>query len=251
MHGCRRRSARTAPHRPRDLAVGLLSGARPPTAILAAGDIDALGVLAAAHELGLRVPTDLSVVGYGDLGVAETAGLATIRAHVGEAGRIGAEILVAEIASASPVPASIRLAPELVLRATVRHSGHLRWDGDRRSTIGGTARTQSAPRQATRASGRGGGAEPCTIRHLAEFSTRAAPARRSQYHLRCLGSRGTHADESAAGWRHDPGWASLDRSIWSSAVVVFQLRIVMRLYAGVPMVLLSRLLVRWELSRCE
>ncbi|OGO55544.1 MAG: hypothetical protein A2V85_07320 [Chloroflexi bacterium RBG_16_72_14] len=101
-----------------DLAVRLLSTRCPPTAVLAAGDIEALGVLAAARELGLRVPADLSVVGYGDLPPAKAVGLTTIRAQLPETGRTGAGMLVAEIGTPSPVPPSVCLVPELVLRAT-------------------------------------------------------------------------------------------------------------------------------------
>jgi DNA-binding LacI/PurR family transcriptional regulator len=42
----------------------VLSGAGRPTAIVAFNDLAAIGVLSAAHDLGLRVPEDVSVVGY-------------------------------------------------------------------------------------------------------------------------------------------------------------------------------------------
>ena len=45
-------------------ALALLTRDPRPTAIFAANDVVALGVLSAAAELGLRVPEDLSVVGY-------------------------------------------------------------------------------------------------------------------------------------------------------------------------------------------
>jgi DNA-binding LacI/PurR family transcriptional regulator len=106
--------ARTA----RDLALRLLTGPRPPTAIFAASDTQALGVLSAARDLGLVVPGDLTVVGYDDISIAEPIGLTTIRQHLFESGRIGAELLLAEIERRSTVPPVVSLEPELVVRAT-------------------------------------------------------------------------------------------------------------------------------------
>ena len=42
-----------------------------PTAIFAASDTQAMGVLEAARKAGLRVPEDLSVIGYDDIEIAE------------------------------------------------------------------------------------------------------------------------------------------------------------------------------------
>jgi LacI family xylobiose transport system transcriptional regulator len=59
----------------------LLSRPDRPTAIFAGSDLQAFGVYEAARELGLRVPEDVSVVGYDDLQVAQWVGppLTTIR----------------------------------------------------------------------------------------------------------------------------------------------------------------------------
>lgn len=67
-------------------AHALLSSAEPPTAIFASSDIQALGVYEAARLLGLRVPEDLSVVGYDDLSIAAWAGppLTTVRVPLAE-----------------------------------------------------------------------------------------------------------------------------------------------------------------------
>jgi len=102
----------------RDLALRLLTGRNPSTAIFAASDTQALGVLSAARDLGLRVPTDLTVIGYDDISIAEPIGLTTIRQHLYESGRIGAELLLAEIEQRSAVPPVVTLEPELVVRAT-------------------------------------------------------------------------------------------------------------------------------------
>jgi LacI family xylobiose transport system transcriptional regulator len=59
----------------------LLTGAERPTAIFAGSDLQALGVLEAVRELGLRVPEDLSLVGYDDIPLAKWVSprLTTIR----------------------------------------------------------------------------------------------------------------------------------------------------------------------------
>jgi DNA-binding LacI/PurR family transcriptional regulator len=102
----------------RELAIRLLSGPTPPTAIFAASDTQALGVLSAARELGLDVPGDLSIVGYDDIEAADYVGLTTIGQQLFESGRRGAELLLSEIDERSLVAPSIELSPELVVRAT-------------------------------------------------------------------------------------------------------------------------------------
>jgi DNA-binding LacI/PurR family transcriptional regulator len=102
----------------RDLARRMLSADRRPSAIVAASDTQALGVVTAARELGLHVPEDLSVAGYDDIEAAEYLGLTTVRQQLFESGRKGAEILLREIEEPSDEPAVARLEPELVVRAT-------------------------------------------------------------------------------------------------------------------------------------
>src|SRR3954471_14988766 len=87
-----------------DLARRLLTGDRRPSAIFTASDTQALGVVAAARDLGLQVPDDLSVIGYDDIEPADYVGLPTIRQQLFESGRLGAEILLAEIATRSEEP---------------------------------------------------------------------------------------------------------------------------------------------------
>jgi DNA-binding LacI/PurR family transcriptional regulator len=102
----------------RELASRLLSGPNRPTAIFAASDTQALGVIAAAHEVGLDVPGDLSIVGYDDIEAAEYVGLTTIRQRLFESGRLGAQLLLKEIEQRSDTPISTDLPPDLVVRAT-------------------------------------------------------------------------------------------------------------------------------------
>ena len=102
----------------RHLAARLLAADDRPSAIFTASDTQALGVISAAHEAGLRVPEDLSVVGYDDIEVAEYLGLTTVRQHLFESGRLGAELLLSEVRSRSGTPPSILLLPQVVVRGT-------------------------------------------------------------------------------------------------------------------------------------
>jgi DNA-binding LacI/PurR family transcriptional regulator len=102
----------------RALTRQMLTSARRPTAIFAASDTQALGVVAAARELGLHVPEDLSVIGYDDIEAADYVGLTTVRQQLFESGRRGAELLLAEIGLRSEESPVSNLDPELVVRAT-------------------------------------------------------------------------------------------------------------------------------------
>lgn len=102
----------------RHLARRMLAGEERPTAIFAASDTQALGVLAAAHEEGLNVPENLSVIGYDDIEAADYVGLTTIRQQLFESGRRGAQMLLAEIEHRSEPPPIAQLSPELVIRET-------------------------------------------------------------------------------------------------------------------------------------
>ncbi|MDJ0923082.1 MAG: LacI family DNA-binding transcriptional regulator [Acidimicrobiia bacterium] len=80
----------TAPHgmdTARRVARDMLRLSQPPTAIFAASDVQALGVLAAAREVGLDVPRQLSVIGFDDIQAASLTGLTTIRQPLEASGR--------------------------------------------------------------------------------------------------------------------------------------------------------------------
>jgi len=62
-------------------ALQLLGGDQPPTAIFAGSDLQALGVLEAARTKGIRVPRDLSVVGYDDVPIARWSSPALTTVH--------------------------------------------------------------------------------------------------------------------------------------------------------------------------
>ena len=65
--------------------------------MFASSDVQATGVLAAAAAAGLRVPEDLSVIGFDDIELSAYAGLTTVRQPLFESGRLGAELLLAAL----------------------------------------------------------------------------------------------------------------------------------------------------------
>jgi DNA-binding LacI/PurR family transcriptional regulator len=101
------------------LATELLALAEPPTAVFAASDVQALGVLEAAYSAGLRVPRDLAVIGFDDIELAAAAGLTTVRQPLRQSGRRGAQILIAAIEGVNGAPPA-ELDPLVVIeRRTV------------------------------------------------------------------------------------------------------------------------------------
>ena len=80
----------------RQAVTELLSGPDRPTAIFAANDVMALGVIDAALGLGLRVPEDLAVVGFDDITVASNRliSLTTVNGDLPELAREATELLI-------------------------------------------------------------------------------------------------------------------------------------------------------------
>ena len=70
----------------------------------------------AVRDAGLRVPQDLSVVGYDDLDVADYIGLTTVRQSLFESGRRGAELLLQAMEGQLADPVSVEMPVELVVR---------------------------------------------------------------------------------------------------------------------------------------
>jgi DNA-binding LacI/PurR family transcriptional regulator len=102
-------------------ALRLLSQSPPPDAIVAAVDRQALGVLRAARELGLRVPRDLGVAGGGDTALARHSHppLTSIRVRPRVLGEAAIQSLLA-IVERSIIPENRVLPAELVARASTR-----------------------------------------------------------------------------------------------------------------------------------
>ncbi len=97
-----------------------------PTAIFAVNDTVALGVMHEAMRRGIRVPGDLSVVGFDDIALAEQSHppLTTVAQPKTELGRVAAELLIGRVETPNErEPQEVRLPCELVLRdSTARAS---------------------------------------------------------------------------------------------------------------------------------
>lgn len=109
-------------------ASGFLAGRKllalhpPPTAIFASSDLMAFGAIEAAHAAGLRVPDDVSVVGFDDLPMAAEAypALTTMRQPLYEMGRMAAQMIVSLIEGHDVVSRQIELPTRLVVRQSCR-----------------------------------------------------------------------------------------------------------------------------------
>ncbi len=91
-----------------------------PTAIFAANDVTALGVLEAAEDLGLSVPNDLSIVGYDDISYASLPRiqLTTVAQPAFEMGKIATDWLISTISGKHRTLLHRVLKPHLVVRCT-------------------------------------------------------------------------------------------------------------------------------------
>jgi len=104
----------------REAAERLLRLPRPPTAIFAFNDSMAIGAMQAAAALGLRVPGDLSVVGFDDTAEAAIAvpALTTVRQPLAELGRTAVSLLLRQIGNRRYEPLRVELETRLVPRGS-------------------------------------------------------------------------------------------------------------------------------------
>ncbi|GEK20831.1 LacI family DNA-binding transcriptional regulator [Cellulomonas xylanilytica] len=98
----------------------LLTLASPPTAVMAADDEIAVGVLATAHELGVRVPDQVSVIGFDDTPQAAwtTPPLTTVRQDLDGMGRLAVQTVLGLSSGQQPSARHIELATTLTVRDT-------------------------------------------------------------------------------------------------------------------------------------
>lgn len=98
---------------------------KPPTAIFAGNDEQALGVLKAARERGIQVPDDLSVVGFDDVpeSVWTYPALTTVRQPLAEMSRLAVQMLSATRNDGRPAR-SVEVATDLIIRQSTAPPGH-------------------------------------------------------------------------------------------------------------------------------
>ena len=96
----------------------LLARGKPFTALFAYNDISAIGAIRALQEQGLRVPQDVSVMGFDDIpGAAfHTPSLTTVRQPLTRMGEVAAASLLERIEGKKEYPSEIAIEPELVVR---------------------------------------------------------------------------------------------------------------------------------------
>jgi LacI family transcriptional regulator len=99
----------------------LLSLEQPPTAVFSHNDFLALGAMHAVQEAGLRIPEDISIVGYDDISSAAyfSPPLTTVRLAKEELGKEAGRIIIEHIRSSKKYPVQkVSLPAELIVRAS-------------------------------------------------------------------------------------------------------------------------------------
>ena len=96
----------------------LFEGDRRPSALVCGNDVMALGALDALHELGLRVPQDVSVVGYDNTVVGARVNLTSVDQHARELGHLAAQAVESLIQGEEAAAHSAILKPLLIVRGT-------------------------------------------------------------------------------------------------------------------------------------
>jgi DNA-binding LacI/PurR family transcriptional regulator len=100
----------------------LLSGGKKFTALVAFNDPSAIGAIRALQDLGLKVPDDVSVIGFDDIKVAafNNPRLTTIRQPLSNMGRIAAQCILNRLNGSEQFRKQIMVEPELVVRDSTR-----------------------------------------------------------------------------------------------------------------------------------
>lgn len=106
-------------------AANLMRLAERPTGCVCLNDLTALGAMRAFAAAGLRVPEDVSIVGFDNIpfGELSTPRLTTIDQHAERMGQIAVDMMIELIQNPDATPQSVELEPELILRGSVQKIG--------------------------------------------------------------------------------------------------------------------------------
>jgi DNA-binding LacI/PurR family transcriptional regulator len=88
------------------------------TALVVANDLAAIGAMAALRDRGLRVPEDMSVVGYDGMRLLESLDLTTVAQPLAEMGRIAADLVMERIAEPGRASEHVQVETMLVARGS-------------------------------------------------------------------------------------------------------------------------------------
>jgi LacI family transcriptional regulator len=98
----------------------LLSLDNPPTAIFASNDQTAMGVFQVAQEQGLRIPEDISVMGFDNIPESKYLGLTTMDQYISEMGFVATQMLIKLINNEPVEEQTHRMQTRLVIRNSCR-----------------------------------------------------------------------------------------------------------------------------------
>ena len=101
----------------------LLTLEKTPTAIFASNDQMAIGVFQVAQELGMRIPDDLSVIGFDNITESKYMGLTTVDQFISEMGYVATQMLIKIINGTPLEDQTYKMQTRLIVRNSCREIG--------------------------------------------------------------------------------------------------------------------------------
>ena len=100
----------------------LLAAGLPATAVVAAADILAIGAMKGFYEAWVKIPEDMSIIGFDDLEISQylTPGLTTVRQQISLKGQKAVELLLRHIAQPDLTKQEVILPLQLIERGSVK-----------------------------------------------------------------------------------------------------------------------------------
>jgi DNA-binding LacI/PurR family transcriptional regulator len=138
-------------------AEALIANKQPPTAIFAASDVQAMRVLHVVEQRGLRVPDDISLIGFDDIEAAALARLSTVRQPLHESGVLAARRLCWLLDGNTGRPHRTVLPLEVIHRGSTsppRHSDNIHIERARKRPPPTPIRASTAAKSHSRAATR-------------------------------------------------------------------------------------------------